>query len=365
VYRDVHRGMDETDPSQSRLPEPPILLPDGIRAQANGDRNALPGGALLRFMEDSDVNMHAIRIHKFGGPEVLKEDSLPVPEPGAGEILVRVDAASVNPVDGKIREGKFLNVAALPLTLGRDLSGVVEACGGGVQGVTRGEAIFALLGHDRGAYAQEVVVKSGEWARMPDNLSAVEAAAVPLAALTAWQGMIDHGGLTSGQRVLVHGGAGGVGHFAIQIAKAKGAWVATTCAGEDVDFVKNLGADAAFDYKTETFEDNLSDIDLVYDLIGGETQERSFQVLKEGGALVSTLKQPDKAKALSKNLTVAHYVTGPDAGELSKIAALIEQGKIRPVVHAVYPLAEAARAEQALAEEHVRGKIVLTLQQHP
>ena len=305
------------------------------------------------------MHMQAIRIHKFGGPEVLQDESLPVPEPGRGEILVRVEAASVNPVDAKTREGKFPKVPddALPLILGRDLCGVVERAGDGVQEVKRGEAVFALLDYDRGAYAQNVVVKRGEWAKAPDNLSAVEAAAVPLAALTAWQGMIDYGHL-----VLIHGGAGGVGHFAIQIAKAKGAWVATTCAGEDIDFVRGLGADTAINYKKEKFEELLSDIDLVYDLIAGETQERSYQVLKQGGALISTLEEPDKAKALYKNLTIARYTTHPDAEELGEIAALIEQGKIRPVIHAVYPLADAAKAEEALAHTHVRGKIVLTLQ---
>jgi len=310
------------------------------------------------------MNMQAIRIHKFGGPEVMKDETLPLPVPGTGEIRVRVTAASVNPVDAKTREGKFPLVPddALPLILGRDLCGVVEAVGDGVSEIKRGEAVFALLGFDRGSYAQEVIVKRGEWARSPVNLSAVEAASVPLAALTAWQGMIDYGHLKSGQRVLIHGGAGGVGHFAIQIAKAKGAWVAATCASGDIDFVRGLGADTAIDYQNEKFDDLLSDIDLVFDLIAGQTQERSYKVLKHGGALISTLQEPDKAKALYDNLTIARYTTHPDADELGQIAELIEKGKIRPVIHAVYPLAEAGLAEEALAHEHVRGKIVLTAQ---
>jgi NADPH:quinone reductase-like Zn-dependent oxidoreductase len=309
------------------------------------------------------MNMHAIRIHKFGGPEVLEDDTLPLPVPKNDEILVRIMAASVNPVDGKIREGKFakVNDEALPVTLGRDLSGVVESCGSAAQGITQGDPVFALLDYDRGAYAQHVIVKPDEWARKPENLSHVEAAAVPLAALTAWQGMIDHGGLKTGQRVLIHGGAGGVGHLAIQIAKAKGAWVATTCSGEDFDFVLGLGADQAIDYKTETFEDRLTDIDLVYDLIGGETQDRSFKVLKQDGALISTLQEPDKAKALYKNITIAHYMARPDAGELSQIAGLLRKGSIKPFVHAVFDLEDAGQAETALAKDRVRGKIVLTI----
>jgi NADPH:quinone reductase-like Zn-dependent oxidoreductase len=310
------------------------------------------------------MTMQAIRIHQFGGPDVLQEDSIPVPEPKADEILVRVAAASVNPVDYKIREGKFAAVhdEALPVTLGRDLCGVVAEVGTSISDAARGDELFALLGNDRGSYAQYVVLKRGEWARKPARLSAIEAAAVPLAALTAWQGMIDHGGLKKDQRVLIHGGAGGVGHFAIQIAKAKGASVATTCSGEDIEFCRSLGADVAFDYKKEKFEDHLSEIDLVYDLVAGETQERSYKVLKHGGALISTLQEPDKAKALYKNLTIGHYMAKPDAGELAEIAALIDQGKIKPVVQAVYALAEAAKAQIVLASQHVRGKIVLSVQ---
>lgn len=311
------------------------------------------------------MNMHAIRIHKFGGPEVLQDEVLPTPKPEGQEILVRVAAASVNPVDYKIREGKFPKVGddALPIILGRDLSGEIEALGPNVSGVSKGQAVIALLGYDRGAYAQHVVLKPVEWALKPANISHIEAAAVPLAALTAWQGMIDHGKLQNGQRVLIYGGAGGVGHFAIQIAKAKGAWVATTCSKDDFDFVRNLGADQAIDYKNEKFEERVSDIDLVYDLIGGETQERSFQVLKRGGALISTLQEPDKAKALYKNLTIAHYMAKPDTNELTQIVALIEAGKIKPAIHATYKLSDAAKAEQALASEHVRGKIVLVVGQ--
>lgn len=198
------------------------------------------------------MNMHAIRIHKFGSPDVIQDEMLSAPEPGADEIRVRVEAASVNPVDAKIREGKFPGTPddALPLTLGRDLSGVVESCGANVSDIAEGDVVFAFLGYDRGAYAQMVVVKRGEWARKPGNISHVEAAAVPLAALTAWQGMVDHGSLAKGHRVLIHDGAGGVGHLAIQIAKAQGAWVATTCAAEDFAFVTKLGADQAIDYKT-------------------------------------------------------------------------------------------------------------------
>jgi NADPH:quinone reductase-like Zn-dependent oxidoreductase len=286
-------------------------------------------------------------------------------EPGEDEVLVKVFAASVNPVDYKTREGKFPVVKQddLPITLGRDLCGVVERCGGNAQNIPKGEAVFALLGRDRRAYAQYVRVRKTELAPKPDNLSHVEAASVPLAALTAWQGMIDHGGLKSGERVLIHGAAGGVGHFAVQIAKAKGAFVAATCAGNDMDFVRQLGADQVIDYKTGKFEDDVKDMDLVFDLIGGDTLARSFDVLKDGGALISTLEEPDQDKAREKNLRASHYMTGADYGELAEIGGLLLSGKVRPHIAATFPMAEIAHAENLLDKGHVRGKIVLTVPQ--
>jgi NADPH:quinone reductase-like Zn-dependent oxidoreductase len=256
------------------------------------------------------TTMHATRIHEFGGPEVLRAEDMPLPEPLDDEILVRIVAASVNPVDYKTREGKYPVVGEkdLPVTLGRDLSGTVESFGTSAQNIRKGDAIFALLGRDRGAYAQYVVVKATEFAPKPENLSHVEAAAVPLAALTAWQGLFDQGKLKVGQRVLIHGGAGGVGHMAIQLAKAKGAFVATTVSKNDLDFVRGLGADQAVDYINQRFEDEVKDMDLVYDLVAGDAQDRSFSVLKRGGTMISTLKKPDEVKAKQSGIHVAHYI---------------------------------------------------------
>jgi NADPH:quinone reductase-like Zn-dependent oxidoreductase len=307
------------------------------------------------------MTMHAIRIHEFGGPDVLKNDVVELPQPKDDEILVRVHAAGVNPIDYKIRSGARGDADKLPITLGRDLSGVIESGGPNAPSARRGEAVFAMLGWDRGSYAEHVVVKAGEFAPKPATLSHAEAAAVPLPALTAWQGLIDHGGLARGQRVLIHGGAGGVGHLAIQIAKAHGAWVAATCSHQDLDFIRRLGADLAIDYQNQHFEDELKDIDLVYDLIGGTTQDKSFQVLRHGGAIVSTLEEPDKAKLLAKGARGAHYMAEPNAGQLAEIGRLIDAGKIGPIVAATFPLAQAARAETALEKEHVQGKIVLTV----
>jgi NADPH:quinone reductase-like Zn-dependent oxidoreductase len=315
------------------------------------------------MMEASMATMKALRIHSFGGPEVMRLEDLPVPQPQDDEILLRVYAASVNPVDYKTRAGKYPAVGSdkLPVTLGRDVSGTVESAGPRVQGLKQGDAVYALLGPDRGAFAEYVAVKAMEAALKPARLSHPEAAAVPLAALTAWQGLFDHGGLKAGQRVLIHGAAGGVGHFAIQFAKAFGATVLTTVSSPDLNFVRELGADQAIDYKARRFEEVARDIDLVFDLVGGETQERSWAVLKPGGILVSTLGQPSREKAKEHRARGAGYMAQPNAGQLSEIARLIDAGKIRPVIAATSPLNAAALAELLQEVGHVHGKLVLEL----
>jgi NADPH:quinone reductase-like Zn-dependent oxidoreductase len=223
------------------------------------------------------TTMKAVRIHRFGGPEVLTLDDVPWPQPKDDEVLVRVHAASVNPVDYKIRAGSYsVKEDQLPYTLGRDLSGTVELLGTRARTLKAGDPIFAFIGMDRGTYAEYVVVKAMEMAAKPDTLDHVQAAAVPLAGLTAWQGLFDHGHLQAGQRALIHGGAGGVGHLAVQFAKAKGAVVLTTASGSDLEFMRELGADEVIDYRAERFEDRVSDVDLVFDLVSGDTQDRSW-----------------------------------------------------------------------------------------
>jgi NADPH:quinone reductase-like Zn-dependent oxidoreductase len=305
--------------------------------------------------------MHAIRIHKFGGADVLRMDEIPVPEPKDNEMVVRVIAASVNPVDYKIRSGKYPAVKQeqLPKVLGRDLAGVVESVGAKVRKFRRGDNVYAMLGRDIGGYAEYALVTEDEAARKPERLDFQQAAAVPLAALTAWQGLFDQGDLKAGERVLIHGGAGGVGHFAIQFAKAKGAWVATTVSGGDMDLARELGADHAIDYKAEKFEERVKNIDVVYDLIGGDTQKRSFAVLKEGGRLISTLQKPDEAALKSHHARGGHYMAKPDAAELEEIAKLIDTGKVEVVINATYPLEDVARAHTHMENDHIQGKVVL------
>jgi NADPH:quinone reductase-like Zn-dependent oxidoreductase len=309
------------------------------------------------------TTMLAVRIHEFGGPEVLRIETLDRPTPKDDEVLIKVRAASVNPVDYKTRSGGYPLVTKqqLPRVLGRDVAGVVMNVGRAVQGVRTGDAVYALLDRDNGGYAEYVAIKAELACPQPKTLQAVDAAAVPLAAMTAWQGLFDHGKLEPNQTVLIHGGAGGVGHFAIQLAKAKGARVITTAGANDLGFVQELGADQAIDYKAQHFEEQVRDVDVVYDLIGGETQKRSWAVLKRGGRLVSTLGKPPEQEATKHGVQGIGYMAETKPAELREITALIEAGKVRVIVQATYPLAEAAAAQQRVEKEHTRGKVVLTV----
>lgn len=306
----------------------------------------------------------AVRIHSFGGAEVLKLESVPLPDPGQGEFIVKVMAASVNPVDYKIRNGTYPRIKPehLPRTLGRDLSGIVESTGSAAA-FKVGDAIYAFLGPDRGGNAERVLIKPNEAAAKPGHLSHVEAAAVPLAALTAWQGLFDHGGLKAGERVLIHAGNGGVGHLAVQFAKAKGAWVATTCSGVDLDFVERLGADQVIDYRAQRFEELVAPVDLVLDLVGGESRARSWRVIKKGGRLSSALglSEADMATAEAAGVTAKNFVARVDSGQLAEVGALIDAGKVRVEVQETFALRDVGRAQDRLETEHTRGKIVLDL----
>ncbi|WP_245273639.1 NADP-dependent oxidoreductase [Mesorhizobium sp. WSM3224] len=341
------------------------LTPTALAALRPGARNQFScrqlGGQIRRreHRRDRSTGMQSVRIHAFGGPQVLTLETAPTPEPQPEEILVRIHAASINPVDYKIRNGGYVEKDRLPLTLGRDFSGVVERCGPNVEAFKPGDAVYAMLTPDRGGYAEFVAAKAQDCAAKPERLDHLHAAAVPLAALTAWQGIFDHGGVSAGQRTLIHGAAGGVGHFAVQFAKARGATVFATCSGRDIDFVQSLGADEAIDYKNQRFEDAVRDVDLVYDLVAGETQERSWSVLKEGGTIVSTLQQPSKEKAAERKARGTHYMAKPDGAQLAEIGRLIDEGTVRVEVGKVFPLRQAADAERALEEGHVRGKVVL------
>lgn len=309
------------------------------------------------------TTMKAVRIHQFGGSDVLRIDEIPIPSPQRGEILVKAHAASVNPVDYKIRAGRYPAVRAdkLPYVLGRDVSGEVAACGPGVAGFAQGETVYGAPAIERGAYAEYVILREAEAARKPSPLDHVGAAAVPLAGLTAWQGLFRHGGVKAGQRVLIHAGSGGVGHFAIQFAKAKGAYVITTASQAHLQFVRDLGADEAIDYKKRPFEDALRNVDMVFDLIGGQTQQRSWVVLKRGGILVSTLTAPDQESAAAHGVRALRYTVAESGSDLAEIGALIEAGKVTPKVTLTFPLDEAPAAQEAVEAGHTEGKVALVI----
>ena len=305
----------------------------------------------------------AVRLHRFGGPETLAIESVPMPVPVNDEVVVKVAAASINPVDFKIRKGEYPMVKAsqLPITAGRDVSGVVEVCGFRAGSLHKGDEVYAMLGLDRGGYATHVAVRLGELALKPRSLDHVHAAAVPLAGLTAWQGLFIHGRLLAGQKVLIHGGAGGVGHLAIQFAKAKGAQVITTVSGEDVDFAYSLGADLAIDYRRERFEDKVERVDLVFDLVAGETQERSWRLLKPGSTFVSTLREPSQHRAHQSGVRALRFTAQPNNAQLAEIAKLIDAGRVHPHVDRSYALTDAPAAQEHLETGHSRGKLVMVM----
>ena len=307
--------------------------------------------------------MKAVRIRSFGGPEVLEFAEVEKPIPKDDEVLIKVRAASVNPVDYKIRSGSYPVVKQdqLPKVLGRDVAGEIERCGSAVRDLKEGDTVYAMLDGGPGGYAEYVTVRADLVAPKPGQLDYRAAAAVPLAGLTAWQGLFDHGHLQPGQRVLIHGGAGGVGHLAVQFAKARGATVATTVAPQDVEFVRHLGADQVIDYTRERFEDKVRDVDLVLDLIAGDTQERSWSVLKDGGTMISSLARPSEAKAREHHAHGENFVAHPDRAELIEIGRLIDAGRVHPHVSAVFELEQAAEAQAQLERHHSQGKVVLQM----
>lgn len=310
----------------------------------------------------STETMKAVRIHEYGGPEVLQYEDAPRPKPGPGDVLIRVYAAGVNPVDWKIRQG--LNRQnlhySLPVILGWDVSGVIETVGAGATRLKKGDAVYSRPDITRdGAYAEYIIARESEVALKPLNLDHAHAAAIPLAALTAWQAIFDGADLRAGQRVLIHAAAGGVGGYAVQLARWKGAHVIGTASGKNRDYVRDLGADEVIDYTSTRFEDVVHDVDVVFDTIGGDTQQRSWKVLKKGGILVSTLTTPSQEEAKAHGARGIHIYVQPNQKQLTEIAWLVESGKFRSLLEVVLPLSEARKAHELSQTGHTRGKIVL------
>ena len=305
--------------------------------------------------------MQAIRVHHFGGLDSLVVEDVPRPTPGHGEVLLRVKAAGVGPWDALIRSGQSVLPQPLPLTLGSDVAGVVESVGAGVSHLQAGDAVFgATNGQFTGGYAEYAVASATKLARMPKRMGFIEAAAVPVVACTAWQMVFEHGAMDATKRVLVHGAAGNVGAYAVQFAKRMAREVVATAASDDAEYVRMLGADRVIDFHSTRFEEALTDVDVVLDTIGGETQERSFTVLKPGGVLVSAVSEPDPQKAARRGVRALFFLVEVSSPRLEQIAALIDAGELHTRVGDVLPLADARIAHEMLAgKPHNPGKIVL------
>lgn len=306
--------------------------------------------------------MKAIRIHEFGGPEVLKYEDAAQPIPAADEVLIKVHASGVNPVDSKIRaghaQGKF--PISFPLIPGWDVSGEIEEVGNAVLNFRKGDEVYSRPDPTRdGTYAEYVVVKADQVNQKPKSINHDKAAGVALAGLTAWQGLFTHGELQDGQKVLIHGASGGVGTYAVQFAKWKGAHVIGTTSADNIDFLYELGADDVIDYKNEKFEEEVKDVDLVFDLIGGDTQKKSLQVIKNGGRLITTVKPENQEEAKQKNIHIEGFMAQSLPGDLQQIADLIDSGKVKPVISEIIPMENAAEAHKKIEKGHTRGKIVL------
>jgi NADPH:quinone reductase-like Zn-dependent oxidoreductase len=303
-------------------------------------------------IEDAPQLMNAVRQHPPGGPSTLATERIALPEPAHGEALVRVHAAAIT------RDELDWAAERLPAIPSYELSGVVARIAAEVDDVAIGDEVYALTDFDRdGAAAEYTVVASRFLAPKPRKLGHVESAAIPLAGLSAWQGLFVHGGLTEGQRVLIHGAAGGVGHFAVQLARANGAYVIGTASGKNVELVRDLGADEVIDHDSLAFDEVVSDVGLVFDTVGGEQLARSPAVIRKGGRLVSIASEPPRSPGIAS----AYFVVEPSREQLVELAALVDDGSLRPSIDQVFPLSDAAKAFERSASGRSRGKIVLRI----
>ena len=310
--------------------------------------------------------MKAVVAHEYGAPEVLKFEKVPRPEPKEDEALVRVIASGVNPADPLTLSGKYAREfgTRLPLIPGYDIAGIVEKTGPNVTKLKVGDAVYGYPTFG-GGWADYVTVKEWEVAAKPKSLNFVEAASVPMGALTAWQALVDVAKLHAGQTILIHGGSGGVGSFAVQIAKARGARVIATASTANQDLLRQLGADVAVDYSKTRFDDVAKDVDVVLDPVGKETLARSYDVVKKGGIVMSLVARPDPVELKKRGIHGAGISAHPDAADLAEIGQLIDAGKIKPIVTQILPLSEAITAQQQAATHHTRGKVVLQIADEP
>jgi len=315
------------------------------------------------------VTMKSAQISRYGSSDVIEiNQNAPQPTLSSGKVLVSIKAAGVNPVDWKIREGAFQQMIQLqfPSTLGIDFSGVIKQAGEGVSNsdFKQGDEVYGQAGVTNGgsgAFSEMALAKTDSIANKPKRLSHIEAAALPLVGVSAWRALTENIGLSKGQRILIHGGAGGIGSIAIQLAKYLGAEIATTVSANDKQFVQELGADVVIDYKSQNFEDLLHDYDSVFDTVGGQTYKRSFKVLKKGGIIVSMLEQPNSELMDRHDVKAIFQFTQADRERLTKLAQWVDQNNIKVNVDRTFLLAEAADALDYQKDVHPRGKVVLAI----
>jgi NADPH:quinone reductase-like Zn-dependent oxidoreductase len=308
--------------------------------------------------------MKAVVIHEYGNENVLNYTDVERPEAKEDEVLVKVHAAAVNPADWKIRDGAGERFGfKLPFILGGDIAGTVEAVGAGVEDFKKGDAVYGItLSNLSGGYAEYAIAKPDAIALKPESLDFANAASLPIAALTAWQAMYDVANLRSGQSILITSASGGVGSMAVQLAKAKGAFVIGTASGKNEQFVRDLGADEFVDYTAQPFEEVVKNVDVVFDTIGGDTCERAFRTLKKGGFLVSAVEPQAEEKAKEFGVQGSWLFCQPSAQQLAAINRLIEAGKLKTHVATVLPIADVKKAHQLSQSGRTRGKIVLQVE---
>lgn len=306
--------------------------------------------------------MKAVVLKEYGSADVLSYEDVEKPSPKTDEILVKVHNIGVNPIEWKVRNGLGeMFGLKLPIILGTEFSGTVETVGADVKSFKAGDEVFGNINMMRGGgYAEFLVAKESEIAHKPANVDFENAAAIPVGVLTSWKAIFTTANLQPGQKILIHGAAGGVGSMAVQLAKAKGAYVIGTASGKNEEFVKDLGADEFIDYTKTKFETVVKDVDVVLDTIGGDTQERSFQVLKKGGFLVALPAPPSEELAAKFGVKAEMIQSGPNGKLLEEITPLIEEGKVKAHIETVLPLSEIKKAHELSESGHTRGKIVLT-----
>lgn len=345
----IDEALDETFPASD---------PSAYTVETGTSVGVGPGAGEAAVVKTA----RAARVHRFGAPDVIVIEAVERPEPRAGEVLVRVAAAGVGPWDALTREGRNATRPSLPLILGSDISGVVEAVGADVPNVAVGDDVFGVTNAQFcGAYTDAAIARASMLTRRPEGLTHRQAASVPVVAVTAWQMLFDYAKLERGGRVLIHGAGGNVGAYAVQLARRAGLHVIATAGGEDLDYVRTLGADLVLDFRTTRFEDSVRDVDGVIDTVGGETRDRSIQVVRRGGVLVTSVSPPTPAPD-RPDVRQVFFLVDVTTARLDHLADLFRRGELSTRVGSVLPLASARIAHEMLAgARHARGKIVLDM----